>query len=221
MRELKHILFLSALVLVVFEGCKKTESQPIDLGYDYFPNKERSYIIYQIDSTVYGLEELHYHFQLKELLAEAFVDEQGDEAMRVERYTRANGASAWNKIGELVQKRTTTTAERVEGNNRFIKLAFPFRSGKTWKGNAYNTLGDWNYRTDNFDVPADLGVLEFPKTSKVTARENINLVQNQVSYEIYARNTGLIFRKYTDLNIQTQQTTGIDVTWKAIAIGTE
>jgi hypothetical protein len=214
-----YVLVLFAFPMVFLLSCKKEEVQELDLGYDYFPNTVGSYIIYKVDSTHYGIEEEQVIFQRKEQYAYQFIDASGEEAIAVERYKRPGTGSPWVLEDVWVQKRTPTKAERVEENNRFIRMVFPVEEGKTWNGNAYNTLSEWDYTYEDIDQPADIGILEFSKTLKVNQRYNVNLVDQEVAYELYARNVGLIYRRFTDLNTQQGEVSGVQVITTAVAYG--
>jgi len=214
-------LILTALALTALFSCKKSDPAEIDLGYTFFPNTARAFIIYRVDSTSYGISEEEFQFQIKELLANEFVDGQGDAAILVERYKRLNSSEEWVLQNVWVQKRTPTAAERVEDNVRYVKMAFPVVEAKTWNGNAYNTLGEWEYTFENVDKPTELGIQVFSKTVKVNQRNNVNLVDQEIAYEIYARNVGMVYKRFTDLNTQLGQVSGVEVIMTALTFGYE
>ena len=218
---MNKLWYLALVLLLGVASCKKKTQEPIDLGCNYFPNEERFYVIYNVDSISYQVQIDTFHFQYKELLAAQYTDAEGEAAMRIERYKRNHSTEPWVQCGNWTQKRTPTTAERVEDNVRYINLIFPLEAGKTWKGNAYNTLGDWDYSIEYLAQPANLGLLSYDKTLKVVQRNNVNLVDKEIAYEIFAESAGLVYRKWTDLNVQPDHTTGFDVTWRAVATGTE
>jgi hypothetical protein len=210
------------MLLVLLASCKKEKNnEVIDLGYTYFPNTERSYIIYKVDSIHYGSSIETYSFQVKELLASTFYDNEGDLAMKVERYQRSTSGSPWVLKNVWSQKITTSTAERVESNVRFIEMSFPLSTGKTWKGNAYNQLGSWDYHVAYYDQLVNLSAMANATTMRIDKRNNVNLVDDEVAYDIYAREVGLVYRKWQDLNHQDGYTTGVDVTYKMLARGTQ
>ncbi len=209
-------------MLMLFSCKKETQDlSGIELGYDYFPNKIGSYVIYEVDSTFYGITEETWSYQIKEEIFEEFMDGEGQQAYKVRRFLRHFGNQPWVLVDTWVQKRTTTSAEKVEENIRFIKLEFPVAEGGTWSGNAYNTLGDWEYNYENVDQPADIGELEFDRALKVNQRYNVNLVEQQIAYEIYAYGIGLVYKQFTDVVYQGGDPSGIDVRYKAIAYSNE
>ncbi len=209
------------ILCVIFQSiisCKPQEQDlsAIDLGYDYFPNSVGSYIVYQVDSTYFGLVEEEYTYQIKELISESFADDVGQLAVKVERYYRHFGNEPWILMDVWVQKRTTTAAERVEENVRFIKLEFPIAEGGTWQGNAYNGLGDWQYKYENVNQPVDIGELEFDKALKVNQLYSINLIEENIAYEIYALGVGMVAKQFTDVEYQNGIPAGVDLRYRAI-----
>ncbi len=86
MKKIFSLLF----VCVILASCKKDdEPVVVDLGYDYFPNQVGTYIIYEVDSTGFGIDgEVHLEYQVMEVLAEEFVDGENQLAIKVERFTR-------------------------------------------------------------------------------------------------------------------------------------
>lgn len=209
------------LLVILAAACKKTEPEDIDLGYDYFPNTLRSFVIYQVDSAYYGINQQSFSFELKEVLATSFLDGEGQMAMVVERYVRENSADPWVLRQNWVQKITPTTAERVEDNIRFIRLVFPIEEGESWNGNAYNTLGEWSYTYDDVGKPFSIGGQVLDESLRVNQRNNVNLVDQEIAYEVYAKGVGLVKKYVKDITIQSGQTTGVEYTWTALQYGIE
>jgi hypothetical protein len=205
-------------VLLVLASCKKEQDlSSIDIGYSYFPNTVGSFITYRVDSTWYGLTEENYQYQIKEEIADEFVDASGQPAVVINRYYRLNNGSSWALIDVWTQKRTGTTAERVEENIRYVKLEFPVSEGGIWNGNAFNNLGAQQYKYLNVAKFADVGILQFDNTITVEQKNNVNLVDEEVFYEIYADGIGMVMKQATDLNKQADQTSGYSVLYQAIA----
>ena len=213
---------LLALTFALFAlaSCKKNNpADSIDLGYDFFPNKLGTYIIYQVDSIGYGVTQDTASFQLKEVLAEDFVDGSNQGAMKVERYKKYNSGSEWVLTDVWTQKRTSSSAQRTEENVTYVRLVFPVEDGKSWNGNSYNTMDEWTYSISGINDPVSYGALSFNETLRVNQRNYVNLVDQEIAYEIYARGVGLIFKRLTDLNYQDGSITGIDMEMKVIDYG--
>src|ERR1700757_476515 len=83
--------FVAAGLFFVFQGCKKDHPVTADAGYSYFPNNIGHYCIYDVDSTVYddfNHDTLNYKYQVKEVIESYYTDNEGRQAMRIERYKR-------------------------------------------------------------------------------------------------------------------------------------
>lgn len=205
MKKTLYIFFLS--LIVVFSSCRKDKNlddEKVDLGYNYFPDNVGHYVIYDVDSTVYNDfigDTLYSHHEAKEVIESTFIDNLGKPALRIERYIRDNDTSVWTLNDVWSANRLAATAERVEENIRFVVLSFPVKDEKTWKGNVYNTIGNWDYEYNDMDVPRTVGTLSFDSTLSVTQfdDEYTNMLNRQYYHEIYARNVGLVYREVLDV----------------------
>ncbi|MBL0316531.1 MAG: hypothetical protein IPP69_12400 [Flavobacteriales bacterium] len=217
---IRQVLLFGFVLLLA--SCKKEDDlSGIDLGYDYFPNKVGSYIIYDVDSTYYGVNTESYSFQIKEELIEEFVDNEGEPNVKINRFYRPANNTPWILIDVWTQKRTTTTAEKVVDNIRYVKMEFPVKNGGTWNGNAYNNYPAQQYKYSNLAGFADVGILQFDNTVTVEQQNNVNLVDEEIFYEVYAKGVGMVFRQATDLNTQGSQTSGYEVVYRAISYSIE
>lgn len=206
------------MAVVLFMSCDKEQDlSDIDIGYKYFPTTAGSFVIYRVDSVWYGLTEETYQYQIKEEIADEFVDAVGQPALVLNRYYRLNNGQPWTLADVWTSKRTGTTAEKVEENVRYVKLEFPVKENETWNGNAFNSLGAQEYSYTNVAKFADVGILQFDNTITIQQKNNVNLVDEEVFYEIYADGIGLVYKQATDLNKQGNQTSGYSVSYQAIA----
>ena len=215
-------IILLALCSVFFAvSCKKEDPSVIDLGYDYFPNKVGSYIIYAVDSTSFNGEESMFSYQMKEVITEEFVDATGEPAVRMECYLRHYTAQPWILRSVCVQKRGSTNAERVIDNQRVISMEFPIQEGGTWNGNAYNNQGAVTFKYLRVAQPVDIGIQEF-SNSVTVQQENINnLVEQRLGREIFAKNVGSVYRYQKQTNTQSGVTSGYELEYVAISYGME
>ena len=102
------------------------------------------------------------------------------------------------------ENRTATTAEKVEENVRYIKLAFPVKENQTWNGNAQNTADEIDYSYEFIDRPRTYGTVSFDSALQVTQVDDklINKIAHQYQIEQYARNAGLVYKQYIDVGSQ-------------------
>lgn len=199
---------LSVLLLILtafgLNSCSDTDEPNADTtvaGLDYFPTDSGLTRIYQIDSAYWddftGTTGL-ISYQIREVQAGIFTDLQGRPAVRIERF-RSDSLGNWIIDRVWTAVRTTQRAEVTEENNRFIKLVFPPDVESSWNGNAYNTLDEETYRFTRIGPDTAAGQT-FPETvSVVQGDEQGNLIELRFGSEIYARNTGRIYRKRVNL----------------------
>lgn len=216
---MKYILFLFGAVILLGSCQDDPDFSAIDLGYDYFPNEVGTFLEYEVDSISYGIETDTTHFWLREVVAEDFIDDEGNLATRIERYKKFQADDNYTLTDVWVQKRTSTTAERFEENVRYVRLVFPVRVNDTWDGNAYNTEDPWNYTYTQVDGTHQVGTFSFDNALRVQQRENVNLVDQEEAWEVYVRDIGLVHKRLTDLTYQNFQISGVDFQMELVSYG--
>jgi hypothetical protein len=201
-------LFVLIAAFFLISSCKKDEQIP-DTGYSYFPDNTGHWCIYEVDSTIYDNflnDTFSYRYQVKEITESYFTDNSGRQAMRVERYKRpyidtipyANLPWTLSRVWTFV--RTSSEAEKVEEDQRFIRLAFVPREGKKWNGNAYNTIGEWQYKYTSVDQPYTINNMHFDSTLTVVQKLDTNLIDYSIFTERYARHVGLIEKRVINVH---------------------
>jgi hypothetical protein len=156
---------------------------------------------------------------MREFITESFLDNQNHPATMVERSIRFSVTEPYQVQKVLAQKRTHTSAQRFEDNQRFVLLTFPLRGGNTWDGNAYNVQDRWDYVMLEPGVPHQVGPFTFDETVRVNQRDNVNLIEQQVAWEVYAKDIGLIEKYYKNLSFQNFEIVGEEFHWKVTGFG--
>lgn len=186
------------------------------------------WVIYQVDSVIYskflsnGKDTVS--TQLKEVIAGTFIDNEGKEARKIERYVRQNSSQAWSEINPTIwyALRDSQRAERMEGDLRFIKNVFPITDGKSWNGNVYiNTANndlklynDWNYTYSNINQATSITAYDFDNNAinntfaktltisqKTHEENNDNKAEHGFGIEQYADGVGMIYKELWLLDI--------------------
>jgi hypothetical protein len=201
----EYIALLGLFAILAIGGCKKDQPVPaLNYGYNYFPNIAGHWVVYHCDSLVYDAfndSVYSYHYYLKEVIDTFFTDNSGRRTQLVYRYYRDTPTINWQLKKIWTANLTATDAERVEDNLRYVKLSFPAQiTASQWNGNAFNPLPAWQYQYSAVDVPAVLNNTSFDSTLTVLQRSNVNLLQDQLYEEQYARNVGLIYKEIIDLS---------------------
>ncbi|MFH0896211.1 MAG: hypothetical protein V2A54_17395 [Bacteroidota bacterium] len=202
------LLMLSALFLF---SCKKDPVQNSDTGYGYFPVNVGHAVVYDVDSTVWDdFQDSVFYFsaECRELIESSFIDGEGKESQRIERWGRMADTNAWAITDIWYSYRNSMNAQKVEENNRFIKLVFPVKTTARWNGNAMNSLGEVEYKyTDAFE-PKSYNGLSFDSTITVLESADSNLVYKNLSYEVYAKGVGMIYREIFNIEYNTNPLDG-------------
>jgi hypothetical protein len=223
------IRFLLLFILPALVACKKEEPKSIIYGYEYFPVQPGNYVIYNVVDIFHDivLEPAHdtSRYQIKELITDLIIDEEGDTAYKIKRFIRANDTLGWTIKDIWTTKRTKTTAEVVEENQRKIKMVFAIAYNRTWNDNALNAEESNECYYENIYLPFNNGTTTFPKTVTVVCKEFTSFVDHRVQREIYAENIGKVYSVYKDLQIDNFDTTNIqkgpEIYYSAIEFGQE
>jgi hypothetical protein len=200
-----------ALCLLVagFISCTKQHNEaPPDLGYDYYPAKVGSYIVYDVDSISYRQpknDTVKFKFQIKEKIDTLFYDNQGRPTVKIIRYKKMYNPAVpysqmnWTVLQDVwMANKTKTDVEVVEENIRYTKLPFPVKLNSIWNGTAHADTVECDYKCTAFDVSSSYGNLSFQKTLTVS-QANVSTAINFQNYnEKYARGVGLIYKEITD-----------------------
>jgi len=94
------VIFSFFLLVIIFSGCKPSKVDPaqVDLGYDYFPlaiGDSTIYDVLTIDYSSLGGSIDTQNYQLLEVIADNFIDNESDIAWRLERFSRPDSSANW------------------------------------------------------------------------------------------------------------------------------
>ncbi len=178
---------------------KSTEPDGTYVGYDYYPLKTGSYIIYDVYDTLYtGILRKDSLYQLKELIYTSY--QEGDEVKyTLYQYFKSTTDTEWpiqpDSVWTLVN--TSNQLIRTENNIPYIKLIFPVKEDAKWNGNAKNIYDEQSYTMKNLDQVYDVLGLSYSQTLMVEINKSQSIVDKDHRYEIYARGIGPIKKEYT------------------------
>lgn len=186
--------------IIFFYSCKKDNSQSETpyIGVNYTPLAIGNWIIYDVDSTYKSgfTNYVHAHYQIKEVVADTFIDDEGRIAYRMERFRKDSiQYPDWTIYQVWSARLTSTEFERNEDNNRFIKMSFPVKFGKSWNGNSKNIFERMDYEFSDVHVNEQIGTFNFDSVTTVLHTDDTtNLIKPEFEYEKYATNVGLVYR---------------------------
>jgi len=128
------------------------------------------------------------------------------------RFYRSDSSVAWPAQPDSVWTLTCNNYELdiKENDVEFVRLAFPLNNNQVWNGNARNIGNAQQYSIINFglafsDTISSSVVNTYPKTCTVQEAHDSSLVSLNYRNRIYAKDVGLVYRKYRTLSFDTQQ----------------
>lgn len=220
-----HYIF----ILFILMSCGKDNSEKLNLGYHYFPINEGLYKVYDVSQIVHddeaGVHDSAY-YQIKEVIGETYIDEEEEEAQKLYRYFRQDSTDNWTIKDVWVMKRTLTTAEVVEENQRMLKMGFAISYNQYWDANVHNNFDKVECYYENIAKPftAD-DFTVFDSTATVEYKNLVTFIDYERKFEVYAANVGKIYsvdKYFTIENGDTlQPIKGTELKYSIVEFGNE
>lgn len=177
---------------------------------------------------------------MKHVVDAQITDNLGRPSYRIYTYIRDSaGTQPWTASGSYFITPLATQIEVTDDNLRVIKMHLPIKEGFDWKGNSYlpdnpyspayefnndNDIQSWDFTYDTFEPAYSYRGNSYTNVYTVLEQdENSNApVTNPAVYgyktlalEKYAKNIGMVYRKYELWDYQTDPTvhyTGFGIT---------
>ena len=207
-------LYISLLVLLILAvvSCKKQDAAP-QFHYDYFDLTQGRYIDYDVMEINHDVDQAIEHdtsyYQLRTLIGDTAIDNQGRIARKFFRYRRPNSAGTWVLSDVWTALITENRAELIEENQRIIKLVFAPTISKEWNPNAFNMYNEMTSYYRDIHESQTFGALFFDSALVVEQEDFFSLVDKKRKYEVYAKGIGLVHKYYKDLTISNFDTLNI------------
>jgi hypothetical protein len=198
------LLIIAVSILTLLSCSKETEEAP-DSGSDYFPVENGQYVKYQVESIIWDDNAQTvdtFYYQLQTIIDTQFVDNEGRVSYRWTQLKKTD-TTQWAYVHTYAITKTESRLETVEGNNRYVRMAFPVRLSAIWNVNAFNTLDKLNAKYIDVDASKSIGGKMFDKCAIAILEDNSSLINEYYQEDIYARGIGLISRidKHIDKKI--------------------
>ena len=205
----QHITISFCIIaLLALSACHKENIVPSDVEFSadkqYFPLETGKSLIYKVTEITIDKPSDYYDtivYYLRERTDIPFIDNEGDTAYRIERF-KSQTTSNWTISDAWEAKLTTYTAEKVEENQRFIKIKFPLAIGKYWNGNLKNELDDKDCTITSLSSKYKNENIQLDSCLSITRDSSVTQISKQYDVETYARNIGLVYKEITDINSQ-------------------
>jgi len=222
--------FLKSFVIIFavasfFGACSDEISPPANFHYEYFPTDIGHFVIYQVDSVFhddFAGEVRTYRYQVKERVHSHFIDGEGKQSIRIERFKRQTSQHPWIIKDVWHARADGKKVVKFEENIPFIKLVFPPHRGQRWDGNALNHLPEMIYRITEVHKPANLANgLRFDSTLTVTQNNFVTLINEDIRWEKYALHIGLVEKSHRIIrkNVAGNITAGVEFTYTLLEYG--
>ena len=189
-------------LILISVSCRSFDYSETIYFSEYFPleiNDTKEYFVTNIAHTSFG-KDTSYYF-LKEVLSEEFIDSEDDLAYRMERFWKTDSTQDYSIKDIWHVKKTLRSAEKVEENERFVKMIFPLNKNSFWNGNAYNSRDYQEYTIGQLNGEFSINNFNFDSSVTIVQHFNSNLLEYESSKEVYAMDVGLIYKENIILNI--------------------
>jgi hypothetical protein len=176
-------------------SCDKTEKFiPAPLYTEYFPLKTGNYIIYDVDSTSFNSQTTRYSYELKDLVAGSFYDQEHRLNYRIERYHRRSSPGAWELMGVWTAIPSDIKLITFEQNTNYVRMFFPVNTDQTWDINAYNNQAAQKVMYTDIHLPFKMGTVFVDSSVTVVEKaDTLNLIRNEYQKRVYGLHTGLVY----------------------------
>lgn len=217
MKKLSILFIILSLFII---GCEKHNIKSIpdtDSGYDYYPTKIGSYVIYEFKEITHDkpseiLDTVEY--RIKEVIDSEFTNEVGEKTLRIERYIKVKSTKPYDSLDWQIKdvwtaNKTTSGFVKNEENFKYIKLIFPIKENEIWDMNATN-INDPIY-VEYIDIGKSKTINNITFSSTVTVfDEKKSAIDRNSSTEVYAKDIGLVYRKVDDVRFTQINSTEIE-----------
>jgi hypothetical protein len=214
----KSLLLLLILpVLLILEQCKNKNEDYTTRGKAFFNYQSGDLREYEIDSLAYEWSSgklLKYRLLVKEKVLDTFTDLSGHVALRIEQYiSRDTGRSyTFYKLSSVFGD--AYGYQRVEENQRIVKMIVPINAKRKWDGNIYNGQGFQEFKYTGVGVPYSNNYLSSPDCVEVTQLDDSTVISRDKKVEVYGKDFGLFYKYEKSIEYNSLgQPQGYIVTW--------
>jgi hypothetical protein len=181
--------------------CQSAVTDPVPDDGAYFPLETGKAAIFDVTDVQYaiGATPKTTTYQLKETVGPAYTDLSGRTAYRLFRYRRSAAGQPWLADSVWSARREENRAIRTENGRDYVKIVFPVTNGAVWNGNLYNNTGTDQYELRQANQPYTMQGQAFDQTLTVLQQNDSTLVSLDKRLEVYARQSGLIYREKAQL----------------------
>jgi hypothetical protein len=241
---MKNLIAISCIIILYCIACRKTTGNAnLDQGKELYPLTLGHTIEYMLDSTIWddftGTTYTN-NYILKDVIDTTYIDAVFDTAYYVNRYIKGVGDSTYKFMYVYFVKSLPNQLIVTENNFKYLKLAHPLSTTDVWSGNLYlptdlsefNWLSGWKYKYTELNGTYTNDSSSFTQVATINQRFGLsnnegdtslnspNFGTYTYSVEKYAKNVGLVYKKFTrwkkDPSIANGKRKGYEVEFRAI-----
>lgn len=175
----------------------------------YFDLTPGRYVAYDVIEITHDVTHDTLIYQLKTVIGDTFIDNNGRVAREFLRYKRFPGQTEWGLTDIWTALIVDSRAELVEENQRIIKLVFPPSLSSDWDAHAFSELPTLPCFYSAIHKGFNIGVNTFDSTLIVQQDDYFTMVDHRRKYEVYAKNIGLVKKYFRDVKIVGFDTTNV------------
>ena len=178
-------------------GCKKSETEVVDIGLKYYPTSADFYRIFQVDSIVFNdfTERVDtFQYFIKETIIGNYQVENETRTSVLDQKKRKLVDPFWLDNLSWSFQKDNFTVEENKNNTPKIVLIFPIKTGISWNSNTRNSLDQEEYTITNLKTETILGntfnnVITIEKFNETDPLQ----LNTEIGEEKYAQDVGLIY----------------------------
>ncbi|MBB6610162.1 hypothetical protein H7F15_03850 [Pontibacter sp. Tf4] len=185
-------------------------------GLNYYPLEVGQYRIYDVTDIHYQNDvATETHFQMREWVADSFLDQTNALTYKIIRSVRPNAQAEWLDDSVMTVTKDHNRVILTKDNTRYVIMVFPVQEGKTWQAdvlnNRYNRDSTAKENSVYFTVDKPYTLQNsavYDKTATVFIGEvstDSTIIDKR--REVYARNIGKIYRVFDRKNLGSCQST--------------
>jgi hypothetical protein len=195
-RIAKYIL-ISAFIATM--SCGENEPLKMINGEEYFPLVVGQYHIYKVEQTVYKEVEPKITTTMSELKSEvvdSFENLEGEITYVIHRSKRNNDEEPWQYVETWSARCDEYSAVTIEESVPYVSLLFPVVKKGAWDGNTLNTKPEDQYVISDIVKSISNESTTYTDCIIVEQESYLDATRKDERIEYYARNVGLIYKKY-------------------------
>ncbi len=210
---MKSYIFLLVFACIALTACKKERIETVPQNNTaYFVAQQGFFVEYNCDSVV--VDDFNgtidtFSFQIKEYQQSYFTDNEGRQAIRLERWKRQDSTLSWQLKDVWSLVKTSDRIEKVEEDLRMVKLLYPVRENLEWNLHMLNNSDPRIVNCKDVHQSFNMNGVAFDSTVTVVNTDPENLVSEYRDTEIFAAQIGMVYKKLTDVRYVTPPQTGI------------